>query len=241
MRPSNLPSKKPVGRLLLISATIAAIALGAFATAASARPAANWNKSVVRTPAATHVLGNPAAKVKLAEYVSYTCSHCAHFTVDAEGPLRLAYVSTGTVAIEVKHLLRDPIDLTAALLAHCGPSDKFFGNHLALMRGQARWIEPLTSPTPAQRSRWTSGAKLERLRAIAGDFGLYRLLEARGYSRPQLDHCLADDALAQRLSAQGADAQKLGITATPSFAINGTLLAGTHDWATLEPQLKLRM
>jgi len=238
MRLATPPFAPPVRRLLLASLGVLAAALGA---AAGAGPVANWNKAVARTPAGTHVLGNPAAPLKLTEYVSYTCSHCAHFTVEAEGPLRLAYVSKGAVAVEVKHLLRDPIDLTAALLAHCGLKEKFFGNHLALMRGQAQWLQPLASPTEAQRTRWTSGNKLARLRAIAGDFGLYQVLEARGYSRPQLDHCLADEAMTKRLAAQGADAQKLGITATPSFAVNGTLLAGTHDWATLEPQLKARM
>lgn len=223
-----------------------AVILAAFAAAASVGAGAaanriNWNTAVTLTPAGSHLLGNPQAQVKLAEYVSYTCPHCAQFTVQSDGPLRLAYVSKGKVSVEVRHMVRDPIDLAAGLLANCGPKDKFFGNHLALMRGQAQWIQPLVSPSPEQRTRWTTGNTLTRLRAISSDFHLYEVLEARGYSRPQLDHCLADEAMAKRLAAQGADAQKLGITATPSFVINGVALAGTHDWATLEPQIKVRL
>ncbi len=220
---------------------ILALTMATFAAAADAGPAVNWNRIVTLTPAGSHVLGNPQAKVKLTEYVSYTCQHCAHFEMESEGPLRLAYISKGTVSIEVKHLLRDPIDLAVALLANCGPKDKFFGNHSAFVRGQQQWIQPLIGPSAAQSTRWSAGDKLTRLRAISSDFHLYEVLEARGYSRPQLDHCLADDAMAKRIAAQGADAQKLGITSTPSFAINGTLLAGTHDWATLEPQIKVQM
>lgn len=221
---------------------VLAVALATFAAAASAGPAAvNWNRTVTVTPAGSHVLGNPQAKVKVTEYVSYTCPHCAHFAVQSEGPLQLAYISKGTVSIEVKHLLRDPIDLAAALLANCGTKDKFFGNHAAFMRGQQQWIQPLMGASEAQRTRWSTGPKLARLRAISSDFHLYEVLEPRGYSRPQLDHCLADEAMAKRIAAQGADAQTLGIDSTPSFAINGTLLAGTHDWETLEPQIKVQM
>lgn len=237
-----MPSRR---RPAAILATILAAILATFTAAASAGPAkgtrTSWNTVVTLTPTGSHVLGNPQAKVKVTEYVSYTCSHCAHFAVESEAPLRQAYIPGGKVSIEVKHLLRDPIDLAAALLANCGPKDRFFANHLALMRSQPQWIQPLVKPTEAQRARWSSGDKVARLRAISGDFHLYEMLEARGYTRPQLDQCLADEALARRIAAQGADAQKLGIDSTPSFAINGTLLAGTHDWATLEPQIKVQM
>lgn len=35
-----------------------------------------------------------------------------------------------------------------------------------------------------------------------------------------------------------ADAERYGITGTPSFVLDGKLLEGTHDWPTLEKQLK---
>jgi hypothetical protein len=34
-----------------------------------------------------------------------------------------------------------------------------------------------------------------------------------------------------------ADAERYGITGTPSFVLDGELLEGTHDWSALEPQL----
>ena len=37
-------------------------------TVAATAPARNWNQNVVVTPTGSHVLGNPAAKVKLTEF-----------------------------------------------------------------------------------------------------------------------------------------------------------------------------
>jgi protein-disulfide isomerase len=47
--------------------------------------------------------------------------------------------------------------------------------------------------------------------------------------------------MAQKLAAQTSEAARLGIDGTPSFLLNGALLAGTHDWATLKAQLDTRL
>lgn len=215
------------------------LALGAVAmlSVAAGRPAANWNSTVAVTPAGSHVLGNPAAKLKLTEFVSYTCPHCSHFESEADAPLRLVYVRSGKVSVEVRHVLRDPIDLTAAMLTNCGSKEKFFVNHSVFMRSQPTWIRTLSTATEGQRTRWTSGDLATRNRAIAGDFHFYAIMATRGYDRVTIDRCLADKAMAQRLSAQTQAATDLGVLGTPSFALNGSLLAGTNDWAMLRPQI----
>mgnify|MGYP003757485151 CR=1 FL=1 len=76
---------------------------------------------------------------------------------------------------------------------------------------------------------------------MASDAGLYAIAGRQGVSRAAADRCLADQAMATRLSEAAAAGWKIpGITGTPSFALNGTVLAGTHDWATLEWQLAAR-
>lgn len=223
---------------------------GAFVLGAAARPqlpgkeapARNWNTAVVRTAGDTHVLGNPAAKVKLVEYVSYTCPHCAQFEEQADAQLRLGFVAGGKGSVEVRNFVRDPIDMTAALLAHCGPASKFFLNHAALMRSQSVWIGNLQNATPAQRERWSTGPFATRTRAIAGDFGFYRIMATRGYDRPALDRCLANETLGKRLAAATDVAvEKEGVSGTPSFMIDGVLLAGTHSWDALRPQIEARL
>jgi protein-disulfide isomerase len=217
---------------------IRAAALAGAAFMISGQTNRNWPTVVVETADGAHRIGNPEAKVKLVEYVSYTCPHCAEFTREADDRIKLAYVGQGNVNLEIRHLIRDPVDLTAVMLANCGPAAKFPQNHAAFMLQQARWIGPLASATPAQRQRWTSGDGPTRRRAIASDFGFYKLMEARGYNRPELDRCLSDEAAARRFAEQSQkDWDRPGIDATPSFAINGVVLPGTHTWPALERQL----
>jgi protein-disulfide isomerase len=231
-----------------IELKLAGIAFALVAGAALAQtkpakpPARDWNNTVALTPRGTHLLGNPAAKVKLTQFISYTCPHCAHFEAQADAPLRLAFIATGKGSIEVRNFVRDPVDMTAALLANCGPATKFFGNHAAFLRSQDKWITPLNHPTPTQTARWTGGSFAQRTRAIALDFGFYRIMQSRGYSAPQVDKCLADEALARRLAASTQEAtDKLFVSGTPMFAIDGVVLAGTHTWDALRPQLDARM
>ena len=218
------------------------VVLGAFLAIGATKPAArNWNQAVALLPAGGHLLGNPAAGVKLVEFVSYTCPHCAHFELQADAPLRVTYVHNGKLSVEVRHLVRDPVDLTAAMLTNCGPKEKFFLNHAAIMRSQATWIKPLEKPTPAQIARWTTGDRVARSRAIATDFKFYPIMASRGYDRTAVDRCLADQPVAERLAKMTADAGALGVESTPSFMLNGLLLSGTHDWALLRPQIEARM
>jgi protein-disulfide isomerase len=204
------------------------------------RPAANWLTTVSVSPSGSHLLGNPAAKVKLVEYLSYTCPHCAHFAKQSEVAMRLAYIQSGKVQVEVRHLIRDPIDMTVAMLTNCGGPTRFFGNHSLFLLNQDKWIGRAADASPAQRARWTTGDNLTRMRAIANDYGFYEMMEGRGYDRPAVDRCLADMNTANRIAAQTVEADRLGVTGTPGFMIDGVLLTGTYDWDSLNIQLAAR-
>lgn len=207
---------------------------------AAAPTGGNWNTVVERADGA-HRIGNPKAKVTLTEFVSYTCSHCAHFAHDGDGALQLVYVGSGKLLREVRHIVRDPVDLTAAVLANCGAKEKFPQNHAAFMHQQDKWLAKAVAASKGQQARWYAGDGASRRRAIAADVGFYDIMAARGYRRTDVDRCLADEAMATRLAENSVrDADKYQVAGTPSFAIDGTLLAGTHDWKTLRPQLDAR-
>ncbi len=196
----------------------------------------------VRETGGGHQIGNPDAKVAVQEFVSYTCPACANYTRFDHGALELAYVATGDVTLEIRHIIRDPIDMTAALLTHCGATGKFPQNHKAIMLGQDKWLPRAQSATAAQRRRWDSGTNAARRRAIASDMGFYAVMETRGYRRTDIDRCLADEAKAASLAeASKINGEKYFVSRTPSFAINGITLAGTHDWGLLEPQIRARL
>lgn len=213
----------------------AALLAGAMMLVAADKP--NWNNTVVETDAG-HLIGNPEAETRLTEYVSYTCSHCANFAMTGDPVLKVAYVHSGKIAVEIRHALRDPVDLTATMLTHCGAPDKFTLNHNAIMYSQQDWMPVLKNATQAQIARWSNPDPAAARRAIASDFGFYKLMEPRGYRITDLDKCLNDNAKAELLiNASRSDGQRLGIQGTPSFAINGQLLDHTHSWPALQKQL----
>lgn len=200
-------------------------------------PGGNW-AGMVKATEGGHLFGNPAAKTKLVEFMSYTCSHCAQFARQGDGALKLSYIPTGRISYEIRHFIRDPVDLTAALLTHCGDTRKFGGNHEAIMYRYDEWIEKARNTTQAQRSRWQFGSHSARLQAIASDLDFYDIMETRGYSRAQVDKCLADEVKANAIAeTSAADIQKYGLTGTPSFVLDGKLLDGTHNWPMLEKRL----
>ena len=180
-----------------------------------------------------HVLGNPDAPIKVVEYASYSCHFCAEFSKQSEGSLRIAYISSGKVSFEVRNLLLNSFDLPLAMLVECGPKERFFLNHIAFYRSQQRWIENLDNVTKGQQVRWSSGSMAQRNRAIAGDLGLYQVMESLGFERLEVDKCLADEAAAARIKAQSEAGLALGVSGTPTFAINGTQLDDVHDWSAL--------
>lgn len=219
-------------------ARIAALAIMAF-FAVAAR--GDWNARVVVSPTGSHVIGNPAAGTRLTEYVSYTCPHCAEFDRQASDPLRLFYVTPGKLSLEIRNLVRDPVDLTVALLTNCSQPAGFLRLHTTFLRQQPQWIARVQSASPAARARWSSGSALDRRRAIADDLGFYQTMLARGFNRPAVDRCLGDEAMARRLADQTAEAGRLGVPGTPSFLINGELLEGVHEWRGLQEVLKARI
>ena len=148
-----------------------------------------------------------------------------------------AYLPSGRVAVEVRLITQTPIDLAAAMLASCGDPARFPLNHNALLRSQARWTALLSHATSAQRQRWNQPDLGARNRAIAADLKLYDVMISRGYDRQTLERCLADPALAARLTAASSAAIAAGVTRVPGFSIGGKLLRNTRDWARLRPQL----
>jgi len=61
-------------RLLPVALALLALPL----TLAGAAPVRNWPATATMNADGAYVIGNPAARVKLREWASYTCPHCAH-------------------------------------------------------------------------------------------------------------------------------------------------------------------
>jgi protein-disulfide isomerase len=225
----------PLARRAAI-ATLTAAAFTLFVAATPAKPAL-WSATVSVNSIGAYVVGNPKAKVKLVEYFSYTCSHCADFTKLGSAPLKAQYIDKGLVLFEYRNLVRDPVDLTAALLARCGPASAFAGNHEAIFAAQPVWLNKVVKMSEAQRASWYQGEPGTRARKIAADTGLAALMQKRGYSAAQVNACL-DSEVAQ---AEVTGMTNIGLSAdhvrgTPTFFVNGRD-AETTTWPVLKTKL----
>jgi len=208
------------------------LALLALALPALPAPAAPPAPPVVRTAQGSHILGKPGAPLKVVEYVSYTCPHCAAFEREGADGLLQAVVRSGKGTVEYRPLMRNIVDVATTLLVGCGSPAKFHGNHSAVLLGQEKWLNPAAD---AQAQRWNNGDFATRMRVVAQDMNLYPLFEARGYTRAQLDRCLANEPQAKAYAAENRKAMaELNVQGTPSFLVNGQLQPA-HDWATLSP------
>ena len=215
---------------------LAAVALAAIPAAAPAETPRSWENLVTTTDDGMPVLGNATAPVRLVEFMSYTCPHCAHFAAEADAALSDGLVRQGKVAVEVRPFIRNGIDLVATLLATCGSKDRFFGNHKAILDGQATWLIEPTDPN--YKSRWENPDFGLRAKAVAQDLGLYKLMQDRNYTAAELDACLADEARGMGfITVTERDATQLGVNATPSFLINGKLQEA-HSWPELQVGLE---
>ena len=209
--------------------------------AAAPAKSAPWSQSVTTSPIGAFVVGNPAAKVRLVEYFSYTCHICADFAKASAVPFKTGYIDRGLVLFEYRNLVRDPVDMTAALLARAGGAKAFAGNHQAIFAAFPAFIEKVRKATDAQKTSWFEGSTAERARKIAADTGLTALMRGRGYTQAQLDAALDSEVAQAEITGmtnigRGAD----HVEGTPSFFINGRN-AEVTAWPALKSKLDLAL
>ena len=209
---------------------------------AAAVPAPNngdWSTIVTKTPEGGFVMGNPNAKVKLVEFGSLTCSHCAEFEEQGGKALVDSYVKKGLVSWEFRNFVRDPFDMTASLLARCGGESSFFGLTRNLFADQKEWTGKLQAADPAKLQALQTMPPGQQFSTIADLAGLKQYASMRGVPRAKADQCLADQAEVTQLVQMNTDAATTyNIPGTPTFLINGAVVESTATWELLEPKIK---
>ncbi|HWJ70972.1 MAG TPA: thioredoxin domain-containing protein [Sphingobium sp.] len=218
-------------------ACLAAFTLFTLATAAPAQSGRDWSKTITLGDNGAFILGNPAARTKLVEYLSYTCPHCAHFAAEATPSLKADWIRQGTLSLELRNFVRDPFDLTAAILARCGGAAHFLANHEALFANHDAWIKQADIYARAQEGQ-PKREQAEQVADIADKTGLIALLAKHGVTPAAQRKCLADKAMLSQvlnLTASAWDTKEF--SGTPFFILDGKPLADVHDWARLKALL----
>ncbi len=163
-------------------------------------------------------LGPNDAAVTITEYASMTCPHCAAFNENVFPKIKAAYIDTG----KIRWIFREfPLDIKAAagsMLARCIAKDdagKYFAVVDMLFRSQADWVMKNTT---------------ESLNLIG---------KQAGFSQQQVEACLKDQALLDKIAAdQKYASEVLKVNSTPTFFLNGEMIKGETSFEEFDKRIK---
>ena len=150
------------------------------------------------------VLGKSDAPLKIVEYASFTCPHCATFHLQVLPKIKEDYIDKGQVQIEYREVYFDGPGLWAGLLARCKGDEKYFAMIDLIFEKQKDWARGNIDDTKA---------------------GLLSIGRQAGLTDSESLTCMQDDALAEKMVLSFQENSKRdGVSSTPSFLINGKLV-----------------
>ena len=232
------------GRFLLAVLAAAALAVLPAANGAAQRGRAapaqrDWTQTVVRTPEGGFRMGDPDAPVKVIEYISFACPHCADFHREGGAALMQNYVRPGRVSIEYRNILINAPDIPATVLARCAGGRAYFNMGHELMRTQGQWLNAGGNLSEAQRGQLRSQPPTIMSQRLAPMIGLDRIAARHGLTPAAQRACLSNQANFSQLETISEQAHhQYGITGTPTFVINGRVITDTNVWSGIEPLLR---
>jgi protein-disulfide isomerase len=202
---------------------------------------ADWTQTVQETPEGGYRMGNPDAPVKLVEYGSITCSHCAEFSEQGSQPLINTYVKSGQVSWEFRPYVLFPSDPGIFLLLRCQGPQPFFALTEQLYATQKDWVGRMQAQTPMINALPVE----QKLAGFVQAGGIDQFFRQRGMPASRVQSCLADRAsLQQVMNNSQRYTDQDGVTGTPTFFLNGEKLENVGYWnngnvnQSLEPRLR---
>jgi protein-disulfide isomerase len=196
----------------------------------------DWLLTAERTPEGGFRIGNPSAPVKVVEYLSTTCPHCAEFAHQAGERLFQQHVRTGRVSVEYRNYYLNGVDIAAALLSRCAQPREYFNMTHTLLGNQPQWMGRVNGITPEQRAQLQALPPLEVAKRLIAMLGLDAIGQRHGITPQVRAQCLTQANLDQ-LDALHSAAAAAGVQGTPTFFINGQITQA-NTWAALEPLLR---
>ncbi|MEQ1509518.1 MAG: thioredoxin domain-containing protein [Sphingopyxis sp.] len=241
--------------LALVTATATMVSLAACGSSADtsttgaaeplAKVAAPAGRSWSQVASATDdgfMLGNPDAPIKLVEFGSFTCGHCAEYSVTSHEAIKTEFIDSGRVSFEMRPFIRDPLDLSLAVVASCAGADRFFplaenifASHTSIMEG----AQAASQANQAEMANVQALPEADRLPTLAGFFGVPQFFAARGIPAAESNRCLRDGAaITKRTEVTERNARQYEISGTPTFLLNGNVMQDAGTWEQVRDQLR---
>jgi protein-disulfide isomerase len=184
-----------------------------------AQPAHAATAGAPEATADDRVLGKADAPVTIIEYASLTCPHCADFDKQTLPKIRQNWIDAGKAKLVFRNFPFDKPGLEAAMIATCAPPERYFAFIDVLFQQQVQWA---TAQDPAA--------------------ALARIAKLGGMSEQQVQTCLADKNLENKIVAQRLAGEKdYGVNSTPTFFINGRKIVGAQEYQKFDEALQAAM
>ena len=130
-------------------------------------------------------LGEPDAPVKIIEYMSMTCPHCATYQKETFPVIKEKFIDTGKVYYIFREFPFDPRAMAAFMLARCAPNGKYL---------------PFVDMMFQQQRTWAT--------AEDGSAAMLQMAKLAGFTQESFQACLTDQKLLDDINAvrtRGAD------------------------------------
>ncbi len=162
--------------------------------------------------------GNKNAKVTIVEFADFRCPFCERFFTETEPQLMKDYVDTGKVQFAFRQFpFLGPASTVAADAAECANDlGKFWEFHDYLYKNQ---------PPESDISMYAT----DTLTQAAGTLGM---------NQDQFRSCLDGKKDESKALLDLADGQQAGITGTPTFVVNGTLIVGAEPYTVFKTAIE---
>lgn len=167
---------------------------------------------------AARTRGDPEAPITIFEASDFQCPYCRDFWAETLPIIEREYIETGKVRLIFVNFPLTQIHSNAAAaheFAMCAAAQRrFWKVHDLLYRHQEMWA-PLEQPASF----------------------FFTLADSAGLDRSALQGCFDSGAVRQLILQEAQAAWQAGIRSTPSFVIEGGLLAGARPISVWRPIL----
>jgi protein-disulfide isomerase len=215
----------PLSRRSILSIAGGAVAIGAggymgwgkyfrptstsFAAPPTAAPPASDAKTAQQHEA-ERSLGDPQAKVTVAEFFSLTCIHCAAFARETMPQVEKELIQTGKVRFVYHDFPLDQIALTASMAARYLPPAQYY---------------PFISALFASQDRWAFA------RGVNNTDEIWKIAALAGMSQDTFSAAISDAELRNWILVQQKhDESAFNIDSTPTFVIDGKKYPGEMSY-----------
>ncbi|NJN19826.1 MAG: thioredoxin domain-containing protein [Oscillochloris sp.] len=149
--------------------------------------------------------GPADAPIQVIEYADYECESCGYFARTYEPEVIAAFAGTGKVRFEIRNApFHGEGSRNAAAAAYCAAEQNaFWPMHDSLFLNQ-----------PTTHGSGQQAFSPARLNEIAANLGL---------NAAAFEQCLGSGKYAAQVEADFAETQRIGVTGTPTFFVNGQM------------------